>query len=349
MAKAAQKIEEAAPAREPEVMETGAETERAAVTNMVTGRELAQVGLSRVPALARLSEQEFNELVAGMKLQIERIGIIHRTVMVEGVHYGTIPGTKKPTLYQPGADLLNRMHTGVATYPREALVRTILPQPEGIAPLIVWDAMCEVRDRADGSVIGIGAGSCNSHESKYRYRQGARRCPACGKTDPFMRSKKEPEWFCWSKRGGCGASFPLNAPSVVDQVVGKIENMDVMDLDNTLKKMAMKRAKVAAANELSLASATFTQDLEDMDDNARAAAAGRDESTNGDEPPPIGDLRKPAAGQTVDQVLAGGAKVTGGTVAGAGNGASQGQRKPAATPPARPAQSPAQGQQGWNL
>lgn len=278
-----------------------------------------------MPALARLSDDEFTDLVAAMQKQVERIGVIHRSVMKPDVHYGKIPGTEKDTLLQPGADLLIRMHNGVSTYPPEHLTRTLIPQPDGVAALVVWDAICEVRDRTTGTLIGVGSGSCNSHESKYRYRNGSRRCPACGKSDGFMRSKRDPEWFCWAKRGGCGATFALNAPAVMDQVVGKIENVDVMDLDNTIKKMAMKRAKVSAANEITLASGTFTQDLEDLEENERARdeARGRPPVERGGDddggPPPIGE-RQPTraqsasrtASRTVDDVVSGGARVTGG-------------------------------------
>lgn len=79
-----------------------------------------------------------------------------------------------------------------------------------------------------------------------------------------MRSKRDPEWYCWAKKEGCGTTFKLNDPAIVDQQTGRIPNPDLADVYNTVLKMAVKRAHVAAILFVTCASDVFTQDVEDM-------------------------------------------------------------------------------------
>lgn len=243
---------------------------------------------NRIPALAQMDAEQFEAMVGGMQLQVERIAQIHRKVMKDGIHYGVIPGTKKPTLLQPGADLLIFMHGATATYPIAEQRRTYEAQLPGIAPFLQWDVTCEIKDAA-GFVIGVGIGSCNSWETKYRYRYAQRICLSCGKEGTVYDARKwDKGWVCGSKKGGCGTSFRPDQPEYANASSAKVENLDVIGLDNTIKKIAAKRGKVAAALALSLASAMFTQDVEDDPD-----APPMERDGDGDGPPPIGE--KPAA------------------------------------------------------
>ena len=101
-------------------------------------------------------------------------------------------------------------------------------------------------------------------ESKYRYRFAEILCPSCGKaTIRKSRADKGGGWYCWAKIGGCGKTFQAGDAEIEGQERGKIDNPDIADLYNTVKKMAAKRAKCAAVITCTGTSDMFTQDIED--------------------------------------------------------------------------------------
>ena len=75
--------------------------------------------------------------------------------------------------------------------------------------------------------------------------------------------------MCWAKKGGCGTKFKDGDASIEQQKVGRIENEDIADVWNTVKKMAKKRAHVDVTLTVTAASDIFTQDIEDMDETLR--------------------------------------------------------------------------------
>jgi hypothetical protein len=180
--------------------------------------------------------------------------------MVEGTDFGVIPGTKNRTLLKPGAEKLTDLFRCTAEF-------TIAEKVEDWdRPLIHYVFRCRIVSRETGGVVAEGFGSCNSHESKYRYRNGERVCPACGKPT-IIAGKKEygGGFLCFAKKGGCGAKFNDRDQSITGQTVGKVENPDVADVANTILKMAKKRAHVDAAIALARCSDMFTQDVEDVE------------------------------------------------------------------------------------
>ncbi len=92
-----------------------------------------------------------------------------------------------------------------------------------------------------------------------------RACPNCGKP-AIIKGKAEygGGWVCFKKKGGCGSTFPDNAPEITGQEVGQIKNPDIADQTNTILKMAQKRAFVAATLIATNTSDYFTQDMEDF-------------------------------------------------------------------------------------
>jgi hypothetical protein len=177
--------------------------------------------------------------------------------MVDGEDYGPgFPGSKKRTLLNPGADKLLTFF-GLQYNPR--LVDKV---QDWNGPLFYYRYRAEIM--RDGVFIAAAEGSCNTRESKYRWRQAPRVCPLCGKTEALKKSKKEGEgWYCWAKLEGCGATFREDDPGITEQVVGRVENPDVFDQINTVEKMAQKRAKVAGVIIATATSNFFTQDAED--------------------------------------------------------------------------------------
>ncbi len=183
-------------------------------------------------------------------------------IMKRDTDFGTVPGTgTKPTLLKPGAEKLTTFFGLAPVFVSERIVEEF--GDDGREPLFFYRYRCELY-RA-GTLVGSGIGSCNSRESKYRYRNDVRKCPECGKA-AIIKGKEEygGGWLCFKKKDGCGAKFEENDPAIINQSVGKVPNPDVADLVNTIDKMAQKRALIAAVLIAVNASEFFTQDVEDM-------------------------------------------------------------------------------------
>lgn len=80
--------------------------------------------------------------------------------MQKGVDYGTIPGTKKPTLLKPGAEKLCRLFSLRPSY---ELLHFITDFDK---PLFHYHYRCSLYRR--GEMVGQGDGCCNSMENKYQ-------------------------------------------------------------------------------------------------------------------------------------------------------------------------------------
>lgn len=184
---------------------------------------------------------------------------VHR-LLVEGVDYGVIPGTgSKPTLLKPGAEKVIKMLNASA---RPIVEKTV--DLGAVPPFINYDVTVEVCEVGSDVVLAVGVGNCNSWESKYRYRNQEKSCPACG-GEYIIKGKAEfgGGWLCWQRKGGCGAKFADGDANIEGQVLGKIVNEDTPSLMNTLLKQAKKRAVVDASLSFACLSDLFTQDLDD--------------------------------------------------------------------------------------
>lgn len=195
-----------------------------------------------------------------ISLQIKAVNnfqIAVHTALVKDRDYGVIPGTDKPTLLKPGAEKITKLLGLADTY-------TIIDRQEDWnKPFFRYLIKCTLTSVRGGFVVSEGMGECNSYESKYRWRDAQRKCPICGQPTIF-KSKQNPGWFCWAKKGGCGVQFDANEPEIINQPQGKVENEDIFSLVNTLLKMAEKRALVDAALHAGRLSDVFTQDMEDI-------------------------------------------------------------------------------------
>jgi hypothetical protein len=195
----------------------------------------------------------------------------YRERLKEGVHYGVIPGTQKPTLYKPGAEaLLSGMGLRSETGNESPPILDFTGKDHGGEPFIMYDRYCRiyrqtgptVNDRIEVANLG---GACNSWEPKYRYRNSSRVCPQCGK-EAIIKGKADygGGWVCFKKKDGCGAKFRDGDAAIESQNAGKVANEDVSELQNTIKKMADKRALIAATLVATGCSDIFTQGVEDM-------------------------------------------------------------------------------------
>lgn len=209
-----------------------------------------------------------NYLMPAMTMQavIQRRSIIVEFVkqaMKKGVDYGVIPGTDKPALKKPGAEKLCTLFGLTPRFTLTEKEQDWTGKNFDGEPMFHYQYRCGLWYQ--NRLVAEGEGSCNSREKKYRYRQGERRCPTCGKP-AIIKGKAEygGGWLCFAKKGGCGAKFADGDTSIEGQQVGQILNSDIADLVNTILKMAQKRALVAATLLAVNASEFFTQDLDDM-------------------------------------------------------------------------------------
>lgn len=199
-----------------------------------------------------------------LQMQVNAIQLAMKQVMIKDVHYGVIPGTKKPSLLKPGAEKICLMFRLITSF---EIKRDDLPGNHREYTLI-----CTLKDM-EGRALGQGVGSCSTMEKKYRYRTGERLCPVCNK-DAIIKGQEQygGGWLCFKKKGGCGAKFDEEAKEIVSQQLGQIENPDIADVYNTILKMAKKRAHVDATITVTAAGDIFTQDVEDMDEFAGGVA-----------------------------------------------------------------------------
>jgi len=177
-----------------------------------------------------------------LAFQTQTLMEIYRRIMQKDTDYGVIPGTPKPALYQPGAQIL-RLAAGL-----EVEVVHIESERQLTIGFINHSFVCRLKN-ADGMVVGSCEGAANSYEDRYRYRWVSERDLPAGIDKATLTSKK--------RKGNYG-----------EYHVYRIENDNPANLDNTLVKMAQKRAFVGAILMATGASRIFTQDVEDTADPA---------------------------------------------------------------------------------
>lgn len=169
-----------------------------------------------------------------MRAQVDAIQRLMRAVMKEGEHYGRIPGTRKPSLWKPGAEKL------CAAFQIEpSFVVEDLSTPEAYR----YRVKC-IGSRT-GLRLGEGMGSCSSLEQRYRWRKAS---------DEEFDAAPE---TC--RRLKYGYSPETRRAYELKQV-----RAEHHDFENTILKMACKRAHVAMVLNVTAASDIFAQDIEDL-------------------------------------------------------------------------------------
>lgn len=185
-----------------------------------------------------LAIQENGPLTAAnIKAQVQLIQEVMKAVMVKDVHYGTIPGTQKPTLYKAGSEkILSTFRISVDLEVEDLSTYDCFRyrvKARGISP--------------SGAMVGCGIGEASTDEEKYKWRSAV--CQE--EYDSLPEDRKRIKWV----KGWQGQSS-----KAIIQV-----RTNPPDVANTVLKMAKKRAQIDLTLTATAASDVFDQDLEDMD------------------------------------------------------------------------------------
>lgn len=229
-------------------------------------------------AMGMLTDAEFKQRLDLLKAGRDRVEELMRTLMAKGVDYGTVGNVKKPTLLKPGAELLDGLYGLVPDF------SVSVSYGDGItSPPISAQVRAEQHvGSLAGPIVGVGHGACNTWEARYRYRKAKRTCPVCSVVGALFKgsaeSRLQGRYWCGPRDGGCGETFDADDERITSQVLGNVDNPDPYELENTVVKMAEKRAHVDATLRTTHTSGLFTQDIEDfagqsVDEEAAAAAA----------------------------------------------------------------------------
>lgn len=233
--------------------------------------------------LASMTEEDFDARLRSLKVGQDRLQRIQRDLMTEDVDYGRVGNIAKPTLLKPGAEKLCRFYGLVADFTNTLTIGDGLT-----APALAYTSRCDLHFQdISGPIVGVGYGTANSWEARYRWRSAGKVCPACG-NKVRRSSRQEGQWWC-PRDPGCGSNFDAGTPearAIEAQPAGKVENPDPHDLAVTLLKMAEKRAHVDGTLRATATSGLFTQDVEDQGPAAvQEAPRAAQEPQDGSQPP----------------------------------------------------------------
>jgi hypothetical protein len=255
--------------------------------------------LSEERGIRRVTADDFMPLMS-VQQAVDRKKQINQFiagVMTEGEDYGQIPGTsQKKVLLKPGAEKLCSIFGLSVTYAEDKIIEDWTGAEHGGEPLFYYSYRCQLS--RDGRFMGEAIGSCNSWESKYRYRwipddiakQRAdfdalpKRGSVTTKFEPtFALDKRETGgqygkpveyWALFDEALKAGTARFVRRKLgkkefdgleiTMDQTQYRVPNPEIADTINTCQKMGQKRALVAVVLIVTNCSDAFTQDIEDF-------------------------------------------------------------------------------------
>ncbi len=210
------------------------------------------VAISQRPAEEPAAPLELDQLaVDKVKRLPGLLSELYKSVMRENTDYGRLPGTSKPSLFKPGAEILARWLNLAAKLRINDQAVDITPD----APYFSYTIECRLYGK--NGFVGAGMGSCNSREPRYAFRWASEnQVPiSLDKTKLLTRSS--------------GGRTQYRIPTPPEEIFG---------IANTVLKIAEKRAFVDAVLRVTGASRIFTQDIEEETDEPTASHAFKAES-----------------------------------------------------------------------
>lgn len=218
--------------------------------------------------------------VESVTRQVAIIQNVMKSVMKQDEHYGTIPGTNKPSLLKPGAEKLNLVFR---LRPEYQITKTELYNGHR-----EYEVVCTLYHIPTGQSVGQGVGSATTMEGKYRFRGGEKKDTGKPVPKDYWNLKKTDPAKAKELIGGDGfGTAKFDGEWRICELGEKIEHDNPADYYNTVLKMAKKRAHVDAILTATAASDIFTQDTEDMTEVIPGAAEAKKESK-----PPIAEPQK---------------------------------------------------------
>jgi len=190
-------------------------------------------------------EKQLPQTAADVRAHVNLVQEVMKAVMIEGTHYGKIPGTPKPSLWKPGAEVLASTFRIAVSYTSEDL---------STDDVIRYRVTAVGNHQTTGIVMGAGMGECSSNEEKYKWRKASSSKEFSAAAENRKRIKYGKEYETQQVR------------------------TEPADMANTILKMACKRAQVAMTLNVTAASDIFTQDIEDLPEELRHADDGADGS-----------------------------------------------------------------------
>jgi len=186
-------------------------------------------------AIGAVRIRPMSSQVAEVRNNINLIQEAMRATMKKDVHYGTIPGCPKPSLFKAGAEVIMALFK-LSTDP----VITDLSKDGEIR----YQVKVNVATR-EGVFVGSGIGECSSGEEKYMWRAALCQEEFDATPEVLRRIKFKKQY---------------QGP------VAQIQQIRVnpSDMANTILKMAKKRALIDAVLTATGASDIFSQDIEDL-------------------------------------------------------------------------------------
>lgn len=201
--------------------------------------------------------------------QMEAIRTLMKSQMSKDVHYGVIPGTKKPTLLQPGAQMLGKLFMLSITFD--------VTEKEMKGDHREYRVTAHVTN-SHGRILGMGVGVCSSMESRYRFRKEDN-LTITDKPLPKEYWNAKEDWKkqkgilerAMGKPGDYKGKKGDDGKWYIAEKIGEpkiIEHPNPTDNHNTCLKIGKKRALVDAILNVTAATEIFTQDMEDVTANA---------------------------------------------------------------------------------
>lgn len=193
-----------------------------------------QVATIEHPPVVRRTSQQLSAV--DIRQRVNTIQEVMKAVMIKDVHYGIIPGCKKPSLYKPGSEVL------LATF---QIATSIHVTDLSTDDCIRYQVRVIGTHAPTGVLLGEGIGECSSNEEKYKWRKAW-----------------DDEW----------AATPENRRRVkFGKYKDKQVRVEPADVANTILKMAKKRAQIDMTLTTTGASDCFEQDVEDIPEEIRQA------------------------------------------------------------------------------
>jgi len=183
-----------------------------------------------------------------------------KEVMVKDVDYGLIPGVAKPSLLQPGGQIIAIMFRLAPEIANEDVEH----HEAGHRTVHFTTRLVHI---PTGQVWGHAVGSCSTLETRYRYRNAAAHLTDRPVPKEYWDARKAGQMDRMVNIIGKGMTTKKGEDGIwyIAEPSGeKVENPDIADVYNTTRKIGFKRSFVGNVLMVTGASRIFTQDVEDF-------------------------------------------------------------------------------------